>query len=566
VIRAEKDRIAAIAKARAATLAILAHDGQNGGSGVLISRDGYALSNFHVTAGCGDWMRCGTSDGKLHDAVIVGIDPVGDVALIKLVGRTDFPAAEWGDSERVRVGDRVFACGNPFLLATDFSPSVSYGIVSGVRRYQYPDGTLLEYADCIQTDAAINPGNSGGPLFDAQGRLIGLNGRGSFEKRGRVNVGVGYAISARQLRNFFGHLKAGRIVDHATLGAVADSDNRGRVVVDEILTDSDAYRRGLRVEDEIIRVDNRAISSVNGLKNILGIYPKDWRVPLTFLREGRRHEALVRLRGVHHEAELLAMIQGRRIAPPKGREKQPPDGKPKEKPDSPKSPPSPFGPPGIRPAMPEGIKPLFEARSGFANYHFNRVERDRVWRAAVNHGDFGALGGTWAFRGTLKAGGSAEVLLTSAEAICDLAAGQTHLDAQRDLATSLDPPQSGGLLVALSLWRRLLTLGPGRFGQVDYLGTLPLVGQKELVDVLSAAHGGVEARFYFTPSDGRLAAMEMWPGGEVDPCEVHFGDYRTLDGRQVPHRMEVRHGDATFGVFQWDRVEIKPAGQKGPPK
>jgi hypothetical protein len=157
VIRAEKDRIAAIDKARAATLAILAHDGQNGGSGVLISPDGYALSNFHVTAGCGDWMRCGTSDGKLHDAVIVGIDPVGDVALIKLVGRTDFPAAEWGDSERVRVGDRVFACGNPFLLATDFSPSVSFGIVSGVRRYQYPDGTLLEYADCIQTDAAINP-------------------------------------------------------------------------------------------------------------------------------------------------------------------------------------------------------------------------------------------------------------------------------------------------------------------------------------------------------------------------------------------------------------------------
>ena len=204
VLRAEQARIAAIAKARAATMAILAHDGQNGGSGVLISPDGYALSNFHVTAGCGDWMRCGTSDGKLHDAVIVGLDPVGDVALIKLLGRSDFPAAEWGDSERVRVGDWVFACGNPFLLATDFTPSVSYGIVSGVRRYQYPDGTLLEYADCIQTDAAINPGNSGGPLFDAEGRLIGVNGRGSFEKRGRVNVGVGLCHFLAATAQFFG--------------------------------------------------------------------------------------------------------------------------------------------------------------------------------------------------------------------------------------------------------------------------------------------------------------------------------------------------------------------------
>jgi S1-C subfamily serine protease len=68
---------------------------------------------------------------------------------------------------------------------------VAYGIISGVHRYQYPAGTLLEYADCIQSDAAINPGNSGGPMFDAAGSLIGINGRGSFEKRGRVNVGVG---------------------------------------------------------------------------------------------------------------------------------------------------------------------------------------------------------------------------------------------------------------------------------------------------------------------------------------------------------------------------------------
>src|SRR5947199_406932 len=94
--------------------------------------------------------------------------------------------------------------GNPFLLATDFKPTVTFGLVSGVHRYQYPAGTLLEYTDCIQIDTSINPGNSGGPLFNMDGELIGINGRGSFEKRGRVNSGVGYAISINQIKNFMG--------------------------------------------------------------------------------------------------------------------------------------------------------------------------------------------------------------------------------------------------------------------------------------------------------------------------------------------------------------------------
>src|SRR5262245_44323486 len=164
VIQAEQDRIAAVKKASVSVLAIFSPGGQGGGSGVIISPDGYALTNFHVAKPCGDFMKCGMNDGKLYDAVIVGLDPVGDVAMIKLYGRDDFPTAEIANSDDVRVGDWCFAMGNPFLLATDFHPSISYGVVSGVHRYQYPAGTLLEYADCIQVDAAINPGNSGGPL------------------------------------------------------------------------------------------------------------------------------------------------------------------------------------------------------------------------------------------------------------------------------------------------------------------------------------------------------------------------------------------------------------------
>src|SRR5262245_28465697 len=178
VLKAEADRVAVIEKISRPTIAIFDAGGQGGGSGVIISPDGYALTNFHVAGPTGPAMKCGLSDGRFLDAVLVGLDPGGDVALIKLVGEGEgeFPAAELGDSDMVRAGSWAYVVGNPFLLADDFKPTVTYGIISGVHRYQYPAGTLLEYADCLQTDAAINPGNSGGPLFDSDGKLIGING------------------------------------------------------------------------------------------------------------------------------------------------------------------------------------------------------------------------------------------------------------------------------------------------------------------------------------------------------------------------------------------------------
>ncbi|MCA9050575.1 MAG: trypsin-like peptidase domain-containing protein, partial [Planctomycetaceae bacterium] len=158
----EAARIQTLQRIAPSVVCVMPPGGVGGGSGVLISSDGYAVSNFHVTSGSGNFMKCGLNDGNVYDAVIVGIDPTGDVALIRLLGRDDFPACEPGNSDDVRVGDEVLALGNPFLLATDFTPTVTYGIVSGVHRYQYPAGTFLEYTDCIQIDASINPGNSGG--------------------------------------------------------------------------------------------------------------------------------------------------------------------------------------------------------------------------------------------------------------------------------------------------------------------------------------------------------------------------------------------------------------------
>jgi S1-C subfamily serine protease len=555
VLKAEAERIAVMHKAREAALAIFSPGGQGGGSGVVISPDGYALSNFHVTKGCGDAMKCGMAHGGLYDAAIVGIDPVGDLALIKLFGRDDFPCAEFGDSDQVQVGDWAFCVGNPFLLATDFQPTITYGIISGVHRYQYPAGTLLEYADCLQTDASINPGNSGGPLFDMQGRLIGINGRGSFEKRGRVNVGVGYAISINQIKNFLGCLKSGRILDHATLGARLASQDDGRVIVADILEESDAYRRGLRYGDEVVSFGGRPIHTVNAFKNALGIYPKGWQVPLTFRRKGRTYETLVRLSGVHGTQELIDKVNGRApMTPP-----EQPDRKPDDQPKLPL-------PAHEQPAqqeLPEIVKQHFEARRGFANYYFNKLNRQRVWELLVMRGDFASASGEWALSGEMLGAGEAQFRIDGESVSCALPGGKLKLLAGDSLSAASDPPASGGLLAALYLWRRFLVSGPEHFGAVEYYGLAPLAGRPGLVEVLTGAYGGVECRFHVDPTSGHLLALETYLRADDDPCELHFADYREVEGRDLPGRIEVRYGDNVYGVFKFDNVELNlPAAGK----
>ena len=110
---------------------------------------------------------------------------------------------------------------------------------------------------------------------------------------------------------------------------------------------------------------------------------------------------------------------------------------------------------------------------------------------------------------------------------------------------------------ALHLWRRLAVRGPERFGEVYYLGTAPLAGQEEPVDVLIGIHGGVECRFFFDSVDGHLAGMEMYADEDVDPCEIYFSEYRETDGRHVPGRMEVRFGDEVYGVFQFEQFQFQ---------
>ncbi|MGQ0614000.1 MAG: S1C family serine protease [Planctomycetaceae bacterium] len=284
VRRLERERVALAARLAPAVCAVFR--GPGGGSGVIITADGLVLSNFHVTE-LAEEMRIGLNDQRIHAAAVIGVDPSGDLSLLRLKEKRTWPFAPLGDSDALRQGDWVYAMGNPFLLATDFTPTVTLGVVSGINRYQPGSirGTLV-YPDCIQTDASINPGNSGGPLFNFLGEVVGINGRVSLRDRGRVNIGVGYAISANQIRHCLPELRAGMIVEHGTLNAtvsdVLDPAWPGgvRVTFQQILSPGCAANAGLLVGDALVSFQGQPIGEANQFLRLVSVLPKGRRVAL----------------------------------------------------------------------------------------------------------------------------------------------------------------------------------------------------------------------------------------------------------------------------------------------
>jgi S1-C subfamily serine protease len=576
VLKAEAERVAVIQRIVPAVVAVFAPGGKNGGSGVVITKDGYALTNFHVVQATGPLMKCGLADGVLYDAVLVGEDKVGDVALIRLYPKKegqDFPFAPLGDSDLVREGDWSVAAGNPFLLARDFRPTVTFGLVSGVHRYQYPAGSFLEYPDCIQIDTSINPGNSGGPLYNMKGELIGINGRGSFDKRGRVNSGVGYAISINQIKNFMGHLRAGLECDHASLGArvttQTDKYGLGQMTVTSILDDSDAARRGLDIDDELVSFDGRPMGSVNQYFNVLGVFPRGWRVPLEYRRKEVRKEVLVRLMGKTAQVLLDPLQPGGPPQPQPGPIPKPGGKKP--------FPPAPQGPPSP-------LTKFFQPKQpAVANMYFNNLERDRLLVAFKKHGDFSALTSTWTIAGAarykalaVKPGQDTKAVTFS---VGDLKDGdKTYPTAQMttegstwslkvlestDQAVLKQPPSSGGLLSAMYLYQLLLTKGQQGFeDEFIHGGYEPFyppattdkapASLKDLrvdCEVLRTRTAQYQAKWYFDRRDLKLLGFEVRLTDNEDPCEVYLSDYQTVDGRELPRRMQVIHGNAPYGVF-----------------
>ena len=573
VLEAQQRRIEVMGKAAEATISVFGLDGGGGGSGVIVSSDGYALTNYHVSSACGDHMRCGLNNGKMYDAVIVGIDATGDVSLIKLLGREDFPTAPLADSDSVRIGDWCFAAGNPFVLASNLQPTISFGIVSGINRYQYPAGTLLEYADCIQTDAAINPGNSGGPLFNMQGEVIGINGRCSFEKRGRVNVGVGYAISANQVKYFMGVLKSGRLVDHATLGATVSTDEDGQVVVSNILTASDVYRRGLRYGDRVMSLADREVTSTNTFKNILGTIPKGWRVPLRVRRDGTELTLLVRLDGVHSEKELVQLLSPKRMpgnpGQPTPQPQQEPDSEEKKKKDESKDkkPSSPLEPDVSL------FKANFEKRRGFANYRFNARKLEQLWERTQALGDLEITKRTWTLKGEL-AGETTPVLiqLFESKARIDIGSRSSEIQFSTDISDVISSKRESCMLVALRGLREFLSTGPAKMGDTVYLGTYPIflsrskvLREQPLHDVTRTLWYDAKLHCSFDNEQGRLSLLEVFGDEGDDPAEVYLSDYRLvkLEGgkRQIqfPHRLRLQFGDEPTMLVDLKTVQMDPA-------
>ena len=358
-----------------------------------------------------------------------------------------------------------------------------------------------------------------------------------------MNVGVGYAISSNQVQNFIDHLKSGRIVDHATLGATAGSTVDGSVVVNGILEQSEAYRRGLRLGDEIVSFADRPIRSVNQFKNILGIYPRGWVLPITYRRDGEKHDTYVRLRALHRRSELIPD----RPQLPEG------EPSPEEREDPPEGQPAPEMRPGPV-APPAEFAHMHVERQGFANYYFNELERDRVHQTIEELGDFGAPDRLWTLTGSTAEGGSFQFKL-SAETLAVKLNDDVSLQ-PLDATFGDEPPGSGGLLVALHSLKMMLIEPRDYFSEFYYLGSEPLDGLGEQVDVLMTTRSQVTNRWYFSRSDGRWLGFDTVLVENADPCEIRIEGLQDFEGARFPASLTIRHGDAQFSTLLVESLEF----------
>jgi serine protease Do len=260
------------------------------GSGVIVSTDGYIVTNNHVVDGAKQ-VTVTLTDGRELQARVVGRDPQTDIAVVKVSAR-ELPAVTFASSGKVEVGDRVLAIGNPFGIGE----TVTTGIVSATGRRA---GIGLAYEDFIQTDAAINPGNSGGALVDVEGRLVGINT--AILSRSGGFQGVGLAVPADLVGNVVDNLVAHGKVVRGYLGigiqdltpTLADSfglKSRGGALVSDVQPGSPGARAGLRSGDVITALDGKPVDSASRLSLTVGETPPGTRLTLDVLRDGRTEQ------------------------------------------------------------------------------------------------------------------------------------------------------------------------------------------------------------------------------------------------------------------------------------
>ena len=266
------------------------------GSGVIVSTDGYILTNHHVVDGAED-IRVELNDGRTLSAKVIGSDPPSDLAVLK-VEAAGLPVLPLGDSDRARVGDMVLAVGNPLGIGQ----TVTSGIISAKgRQTGLGDGS---FEDFIQTDAAINRGNSGGALVNTQGELVGINSQ-IFSPTGG-NIGIGFAIPANMAKDVMEQLTRTGRVRRGMLGVtiqpvtsdLASSLGLAQVrgaIVSSVQAGSPAERAGVRQGDVITAFNGSPVSDSNSLRNLVARSQPGSEATLTVSRDNREQQLRVTL-------------------------------------------------------------------------------------------------------------------------------------------------------------------------------------------------------------------------------------------------------------------------------
>ncbi len=261
------------------------HKEQSLGSGVIVSEDGYIITNNHVIEKAQE-IKVLLSNKKDYNAKLVGADPKTDIAVIKIDGK-GLPALPWGDSNKLKVGEIVFAIGNPFGL----NQTVTMGIISAVGRANVG---IADYEDFIQTDAAINPGNSGGALINARGELIGINT--AILSRTGGYQGIGFAVPSSMARQVMDSLEKYKKVVRGWLGVSIQEvtsdlaeefgvkDLKG-ALVSGVMKGSPAEKAGIKQGDVILQYNGKDVEDTGHLRNMVSETPIGTVVKVKVLRQ-----------------------------------------------------------------------------------------------------------------------------------------------------------------------------------------------------------------------------------------------------------------------------------------
>jgi serine protease Do len=276
---------------------------QGAGSGVIISSDGYILTNNHVVEGAKE-VEVTLNDRKEFKAKVIGTDSKTDLAIVKIDAGKSLPAAAIGDSGALKVGDWVLAVGNPFGL----NQTVTSGIVSAKGRVIGAG----PYDDFIQTDASINPGNSGGPLFNMAGEVVGINT--AILAQGQ---GIGFAIPINTAKPLIPQLEAKGEVTRGYLGvniqdatpelasAMGMENSKGALVAD-VVSGGPGEKAGIKRGDLIVSFDGNSVKDAHDLPVLVASTPIDKEVPMTVIRDGKEREISARIAKLASDGTKLA--------------------------------------------------------------------------------------------------------------------------------------------------------------------------------------------------------------------------------------------------------------------